>query len=129
MERQAIGDAIRFCGQLVVADRLVRVDLVLVSTQALEELGRSSGQFLGPLQELALASLGMVGNLLFMIVLSLFIALGLSPLIDLQTDKLRLPRWLPVTRAHRQNEAGAEVAASPGASARRRAGRRAGRKS
>ncbi len=27
-------------------------------------------------------------------VLSLFIALGLSPLIDLQTEKLRMPRWL-----------------------------------
>lgn len=29
-------------------------------------------------------------------VLSLFIALGLSPLIDLQTNKLRMPRWLAV---------------------------------
>ena len=29
-------------------------------------------------------------------VLSLFIALGMSPLIDLQTSKLRMPRWLAV---------------------------------
>ena len=59
----------------------LQVDLVLVSNQALQEIASSSGQFLGPLQELALASLGTLGNLLFMIFLSLFIVIDKDRLL------------------------------------------------
>jgi predicted PurR-regulated permease PerM len=53
----------------------LQVDLELVATQALQQIASSSGQFLGPLQELAFASLNMLGNLMFMIFLSLFIVI------------------------------------------------------
>jgi len=59
----------------------LQVDLVLVSNQALEEIARSSGQFLGPLQELALASLSTLGNLMFMVFLSLFIVIDKDRLL------------------------------------------------
>jgi len=49
----------------------LQVDLELAAAQALDEIAASSGQFVGPLQDLALASLGMLGNLMFMIFLSL----------------------------------------------------------
>ena len=75
-----------------LAELGLQVDLVLVSTQALEELGRSSGQFLGPLQELALASLGMVGNLLFMIMLSLFIVIDKDRLLGF-INQVTPPRY------------------------------------
>jgi predicted PurR-regulated permease PerM len=58
-----------------LAELGLQVDLVLVSNQALSEIANSSGQFLGPLQELALASLGTLANLMFMIFLSLFIVI------------------------------------------------------
>jgi len=53
----------------------LQVDLVVVLDQALQELARSSGQFVGPLQDAAVASLGLLGNLVFMVFLSLFIVI------------------------------------------------------
>ncbi|MFV2064661.1 MAG: AI-2E family transporter [Chloroflexota bacterium] len=65
-----------------LAELGLQVDLVLVSNQALQEIASSSGQFLGPLQELALASLGTLGNLIFMIFLSLFIVIDKDRLLS-----------------------------------------------
>jgi predicted PurR-regulated permease PerM len=59
----------------------LHVDLLLVSNQALQEIADSSGQFLGPLQDLALASLNTLGNLMFMIFLSLFIVIDKDNLL------------------------------------------------
>ena len=55
--------------------------LVLVLDQTLQEIAASSGQFVGPLQDLAFASLGMLGNLIFMIFLSLFVVIDKENLL------------------------------------------------
>jgi len=44
----------------------LQVDLVVVADQTLQQIAASSGQFVGPLQDIAFASLGMLGNLMFM---------------------------------------------------------------
>jgi predicted PurR-regulated permease PerM len=59
----------------------LQVDLVLVANDALDGIAESSGQFLGPLQEVALASLGTLGNLMFMIFLSLYIVIDKDRLL------------------------------------------------
>ncbi|MEX1345972.1 MAG: AI-2E family transporter [Candidatus Limnocylindrales bacterium] len=59
----------------------LQVDLVVVLDQGLQELARSSGQFVGPLQDVAFASLGVLGNLVFMIFLSLFIVVDKENLL------------------------------------------------
>jgi predicted PurR-regulated permease PerM len=59
----------------------LQVDLLLVSSQALQQIADSSGQFLGPLQDLALASLNTLGNLMFMVFLSLFIVIDKDGLL------------------------------------------------
>ena len=61
--------------QQQLKDLGLQVDLVLVLDQALQEFARSSGQFVGPLQDVAFASLGMLGNLVIMVFLSLFIVI------------------------------------------------------
>ncbi|MFV2062096.1 MAG: AI-2E family transporter [Chloroflexota bacterium] len=65
-----------------LAELGLQVDLALLSNQALLEIANSSGQLLGPLQELALASLGTLGNIMFMIVLSLFIVIDKDRLLS-----------------------------------------------
>lgn len=75
----------------------LQVDLVLVSNQALEEIARSSGQFLGPLQELALASLSTLGNLMFMIFLSLFIVIDKDGLLGF-INQITPPRFAEEVR-------------------------------
>lgn len=75
----------------------LQVDLVLVSNQALEEIARSSGQFLGPLQELALASLSTLGNLMFMIFLSLFIVIDKDRLLGF-INQITPPRFAQEVR-------------------------------
>jgi predicted PurR-regulated permease PerM len=64
-----------------LAELGLQVDLVLVSNQALEEIANSSGELLGPLRELALASLSTLGNLMFMVFLSLFIVIDKDGLL------------------------------------------------
>lgn len=59
----------------------LQVDLVVVLDQGLQELARSSGQFVGPLQDVAFASLGVLGNLVFMVFLSLFIVIDKENLL------------------------------------------------
>jgi predicted PurR-regulated permease PerM len=75
----------------------LQVDLVIVANQALEEIARSSGQFLGPLQELALASLSTLGNLMFMIFLSLFIVIDKDRLLAF-VNQVTPPRFAAEVR-------------------------------
>ena len=67
--------------QQQLEDLGLQVDLVVVLDQGLQELARSSGQFVGPLQDVAFASLGVLGNLVFMIFLSLFIVVDKENLL------------------------------------------------
>jgi predicted PurR-regulated permease PerM len=75
-----------------LAELRIRVDLVVVFDQALVEIANSSGQFVGPLQELALASLGTLGNLMFMIFLSLFIVIDKDRLLNF-INQITPPRF------------------------------------
>jgi predicted PurR-regulated permease PerM len=75
-----------------LAELGLQVDLVLVSNQALLEIANSSGQFLGPLQELALASLGTLGNIMFMIFMSLFIVIDKDRLLGF-LNQITPPRF------------------------------------
>lgn len=72
----------------------IQVDLVLVANDALDGLASSllDEQFYGPLQQLALASLGMVGNLMFMIFLSLFIVIDKDSLLGF-INRVTPPRY------------------------------------
>ena len=70
----------------------LQVDLVLVANDALDGVAESSGQFLGPLQELALASLNTLGNLMFMIFLSLFIVIDKDRLLGF-VNQVTPPRF------------------------------------
>jgi predicted PurR-regulated permease PerM len=69
-----------------------QVDLELVARQALQEIAASSGQFVGPLQDIAFASLGMLGNLMFMIFLSLFIVIDKDRLLGF-VNQITPPRF------------------------------------
>jgi len=75
----------------------LQVDLVLVLDQALQEIAASSGQFVGPLQDIAFASLGMLGNLMFMIFLSLFIVIDKERLLGF-INQVTPPRYAPEVR-------------------------------
>ena len=75
----------------------LQVDLVLVLDQALQEVARSSGQFVGPLQDVAFASLGMLGNLVIMIFLSLFIVIDRDNLVGF-VNRVTPPRYAPEVR-------------------------------
>ena len=70
----------------------LQVDLVLVANQTLVEIANSSGLILGPLQEVALASLGTIGNLLFMVFLSLFIVIDKDRLLGF-INQITPPRF------------------------------------
>jgi len=70
----------------------MQIDLVLVANDALDTIAESSGQFLGPLQELALASLSTLGNLMFMVFLSLFIVIDKDRLLGF-VNQVTPPRF------------------------------------
>jgi predicted PurR-regulated permease PerM len=71
----------------------VQVDLVLLANQGLDQIAASaSEQILPPLQQLALASLGMLGNLMFMIFLSLFIVIDKDNLLGF-INRVTPPRF------------------------------------
>jgi predicted PurR-regulated permease PerM len=75
------------------ADALgLQVDLVLVANDALDRVAESSGQFLPVLQEVALASLNTLGNLMFMIFLSLFIVIDKDRLLGF-VNQVTPPRF------------------------------------
>ncbi len=80
-----------------LADLGLQVDLVVVLDQGLQELARSSGQFVGPLQDVAFASLGMLGNLIFMIFLSLFIVVDKDNLLGF-VNRVTPPQYAPEMR-------------------------------
>ena len=75
----------------------LQVDLVVVLDQGLTELARSSGQFVGPLQDVAFASLGVLGNLVFMIFLSLFIVIDKENLLGF-VNRVTPPQYAPEMR-------------------------------
>lgn len=75
----------------------LQVDLVVVLDQALQELARSSGQFVGPLQDVAFASLGMLGNVVIMVFLSLFIVIDKENLLGF-FNRITPPRYAPEVR-------------------------------
>ena len=83
--------------QAWLADLGLQVDLVLVLDQGLQELASSSGQFVGPLQDVAVASLGVLGNLVFMIFLSLFIVADKDNLLSF-VNRVTPPQWAPEVR-------------------------------
>jgi predicted PurR-regulated permease PerM len=70
----------------------LQVNLVLVANDALDGVAESSGQFLGPLQEIALASLNTLGNLMFMVFLSLFIVIDKDRLLGF-VNQVTPPRF------------------------------------
>jgi predicted PurR-regulated permease PerM len=75
------------------ADSLgLQVNLVLVANDALDRVAESSGQFLPVLQEVALASLNTLGNLMFMIFLSLFIVIDKDRLLGF-VNQVTPPRF------------------------------------
>ena len=75
-----------------LSDLGLQVDLELLANQALQEIAASSGQFVGPLQDLALASLSTVGNLMFMIFMSLFIVIDKDRLLSF-VNRITPPRF------------------------------------
>ncbi len=75
----------------------LQVDLVLVLDETLQQIASSSGQFVGPLQDIAFASLGMLGNLIFMIFLSLFIVIDKDRLLAF-VNRVTPPRYAPEVR-------------------------------
>jgi predicted PurR-regulated permease PerM len=68
------------------------IDLVARANEILTGIGESAVTFVGPLQEIALASLATIGNLLFMIFLSLFIVIDKERLIAF-VNRLTPPRF------------------------------------
>jgi len=83
--------------QAWVTELGLQVDLVVVMDQGLQELARSSGQFVGPLQDVAFASLGVLGNLVFMIFLSLFIVVDKENLLGF-VNRLTPPQYATEVR-------------------------------
>jgi predicted PurR-regulated permease PerM len=75
----------------------LHVDLVVVANETLDGIAESAGQFVGPLQQLALASLGMLGNLMFMIFLSLFIVIDKDRLLGF-VNQVTPPRFAEEVR-------------------------------
>ncbi len=80
-----------------LTDLGLQVNLVLVLDQALQEIASSSGQFVPVLQDIAFASLGMLGNLMFMIFLSLFIVMDKERLLGF-INQVTPPRYAPEVR-------------------------------
>jgi predicted PurR-regulated permease PerM len=80
-----------------LSDLGLQVDLELVLDEALQQFAASSGQFVGPLQDIAFASLGMLGNLLFMIFLSLFIVIDKDRLLGF-VNRVTPPHFAPEVR-------------------------------
>ena len=75
----------------------LQVDLVVVLDQGLQELANSSGQFVGPLQDVAFASLGVLGSLVIMIFLSLFIVVDKDNLLGF-VNRVTPPHYAPEMR-------------------------------
>ncbi len=70
----------------------LRIDLEAVARQLLAGLGSIGGNVVGPLTDLALASLGILGNLLLILFLSLFMVLDRDRIVAF-IDRLVPPRY------------------------------------
>ncbi len=70
----------------------LQVDLVRFGNDALDRVAESSGQLLGPIQDLALASLNTLGNIIFMVFLSLFIVMDKDRLLGF-VNQVTPPRF------------------------------------
>jgi predicted PurR-regulated permease PerM len=75
----------------------LQVDLVRFGNDALDRVAESSGQLLGPIQDLALASLNTLGNIIFMVFLSLFIVMDKDRLLGF-VNQVTPPRFAEETR-------------------------------
>lgn len=75
----------------------LQVDLVLVANDALDRVAESSGEILPVLQDVALASLNTLGNLMFMIFLSLFIVIDKDRLLGF-INQITPPRFAAEVR-------------------------------
>jgi len=75
----------------------LQVDLVLVLDETLQQIAASFGDFVPLLQDVAFASLGMLGNLMFMIFLSLFIVVDKDRLLAF-VNQVTPPRYAPEVR-------------------------------
>lgn len=58
-----------------------QVDLIAQADLVLENLQRGAGEIVGPLQQLALASVGLVGNLLILVMLSVFMSIDSDKIV------------------------------------------------
>lgn len=83
--------------QQTLLDLGLQVDLELVAAQALQQIAASSGELLRPLQDIAFASLNVLGNLMFMIFLSLFIVIDKDRLLAF-VNQVTPPRFAPEVR-------------------------------
>lgn len=73
------------------------VDLVAAAQSALTGLGGLGGDLVSPLTDLALASLGAIGNLLLIVFLSLFILMDKDSMVAFM-NRLIPPRWADEAR-------------------------------
>ena len=87
---QFIRDAPQFQDQLrnvlsEIQDRLAgfgfQVDLVSQAPVIVDNLQRWAGELVGPLQSLAFASIGVFGNILILVILSVYIAVDREPIV------------------------------------------------
>jgi predicted PurR-regulated permease PerM len=83
--------------QAQLAELGFEIDLVKVANEILTGIGNSAVEFVGPLQQIALASLATIGNLLFMIFLSLFIVIDKERLIAF-VNRITPPRFMDEMR-------------------------------
>jgi predicted PurR-regulated permease PerM len=78
--------------QQALQDLGLRIDLVAAAQDLLRQLGSLGDELIGPLTDLALASLGILGNLLIVVFLSLFIVLDKDRIIA-YFNRLVPPRY------------------------------------
>lgn len=75
----------------------LQVDLVLAANQVLDSLDQQLGQLIKPVTDLAVASLSAIGNLLFVVFLSLFIVIDKDRLLSF-VNRVTPPRFADEVR-------------------------------
>jgi predicted PurR-regulated permease PerM len=73
------------------------VDLTVAAREALQNLSQVSSDFLGPVRDIALASLSAIGNLLFIVFLSLFIVIDKDRILSF-INRITPPRFADEVR-------------------------------
>jgi predicted PurR-regulated permease PerM len=74
-----------------------QVDLTQAAREALQNLSQISSDFLGPVRDIALASLSAIGNLLFIVFLSLFIVIDKDRILSF-INRITPPRFADEVR-------------------------------